>query len=77
MTDLDILIDSVLRLTWIFQIGNLIDLDFDQFGNLTDVRLLKSCRALVFWPNPRREIYNLGMVSGPVLLKIKGQIELS
>ena len=26
-----------------------------------------------FWPNPRREIYNLGMVSGPVLLKIKGK----
>ena len=26
-----------------------------------------------FWQNPRREIYNLGMVSGPVLLEIKGK----
>ena len=26
-----------------------------------------------FWRNPRREIYNLGMVSGLVLLKIKGK----
>ena len=25
------------------------------------------------WRNPRREIYNLGMVSGPVLLRIKGK----
>ena len=25
-----------------------------------------------FWPNPGREIYNLGMVSGPVLFKTKG-----
>ena len=27
----------------------------------------------LFWRTPRREIYNLGMVSGPVLSKIKGK----
>ena len=29
------------------------------------------------WRTPRREIYNLGMVSGPALLKIKGTIGFS
>ena len=28
--------------------------------------------SFFFWRNLRREIYNLGMVSGPVLQKIKG-----
>ena len=32
--------------------------------------------SLFFWPNPRREIYNLSMVSGPVLKKIKGESQI-
>ena len=48
------------------------------FGESRDLVLTPSRSDLVvqssrfFWRNPRREIYNLGMVSGPVLLKIKG-----
>ena len=30
--------------------------------------------SFVFFQNPHREIYNLSMVSGPVLLKIKGTV---
>ena len=33
--------------------------------------------SFFFWQNPCRQIYNLGMVSGPVLLKIKGKVAFS
>ena len=39
--------------------------------------LIWSCRTVFFSRNPHREIYNLGMVSGPVLLNIKGKCWMS
>ena len=49
------------------------------FGESRDLVLTPSRSDLVvqssrfFWRNPRREIYSLGMVSGPVLFKVKGK----